>query len=64
MKFDIQGHRGARGYLPENTLAGFERASQDRFFLCVEEKDAKFNVQEVTSLLQNTGALRVAEVAK
>src|ERR687891_2818089 len=23
---DIQGHRGARGHAPENTLAGFERA--------------------------------------
>jgi glycerophosphoryl diester phosphodiesterase len=25
---DVQGHRGARGHLPENTLAGFERALQ------------------------------------
>ena len=24
--FDLQGHRGARGHAPENTLAGFERA--------------------------------------
>jgi glycerophosphoryl diester phosphodiesterase len=24
--FDIQGHRGARGHAPENTLPGFERA--------------------------------------
>ena len=24
--FDLQGHRGARGYAPENTLPGFERA--------------------------------------
>ena len=24
--FDLQGHRGARGHTPENTLAGFERA--------------------------------------
>ncbi|MBE0548996.1 MAG: glycerophosphodiester phosphodiesterase [Rubrivivax sp.] len=24
--FDLQGHRGARGLLPENSLAGFERA--------------------------------------
>ena len=23
---DVQGHRGARGYLPENTLPGFSRA--------------------------------------
>jgi glycerophosphoryl diester phosphodiesterase len=26
MAFDLQGHRGARGLLPENTLAGFARA--------------------------------------
>jgi glycerophosphoryl diester phosphodiesterase len=26
MKFDLQGHRGARGLAPENTLAGFARA--------------------------------------
>ncbi len=26
MGFDVQGHRGARGLLPENTLAGFEYA--------------------------------------
>lgn len=25
-EFDLQGHRGARGLLPENTLAGIERA--------------------------------------
>ena len=24
--FDLQGHRGARGLAPENTLAAFERA--------------------------------------
>jgi glycerophosphoryl diester phosphodiesterase len=24
--FDVQGHRGARGHAPENTIAGFERA--------------------------------------
>ncbi|HEU4515678.1 MAG TPA: hypothetical protein VFR77_00105, partial [Steroidobacteraceae bacterium] len=24
--FDLQGHRGARGLAPENTLAGFARA--------------------------------------
>lgn len=26
LAFDMQGHRGARGLAPENTLAGFERA--------------------------------------
>ena len=28
--FDLQGHRGARGLAPENTLAAFERALRDR----------------------------------
>ena len=28
--FDLQGHRGARGLAPENTLAGFETALLDR----------------------------------
>lgn len=27
-QIDLQGHRGAKGLLPENTLAGFERAIQ------------------------------------
>ncbi|WP_439587852.1 glycerophosphodiester phosphodiesterase [Hydrogenophaga sp.] len=26
LAFDVQGHRGARGLAPENTIAGFERA--------------------------------------
>ena len=28
--FDLQGHRGARGLAPENTLAAFRRALDDR----------------------------------
>jgi hypothetical protein len=51
-------------YHPMFNLPGFERASQDRFFLCIEEEDSKFDTQEITRLLESTGALRVAEVAK
>ncbi|MGH7363982.1 MAG: glycerophosphodiester phosphodiesterase family protein, partial [Candidatus Methylomirabilales bacterium] len=29
-RFDVQGHRGARGLVPENTLPAFERALQLR----------------------------------
>ena len=29
-RFDVQGHRGARGLVPENTLPAFERAMQLR----------------------------------
>ncbi len=40
----------------------FERASRDRFFLCVEAKDPHFNVPEIKALLRDTGAILVAEV--
>ena len=51
-------------YHPMFGVPNFDRASQDRFFLCIEETDAKFDVQAITSFLQGTGALSVAEVAK
>lgn len=51
-------------YHPMFNLPGFERASQDRFFLCIEQKDKKFDVSETTNFLQTTGALRVDEVAR
>ena len=38
---------------------GFERASQDRFFLAVELTDAKFEQAEVRQLLSEAGALDV-----
>ena len=34
--FDLQGHRGARGLAPENTIAAFERALE-----VVREKEAQ-----------------------
>jgi hypothetical protein len=51
-------------YHPMFNVPGFERASQDRFFLCIEEADKKFDLQETARLLEETGALRVAQVAK
>ena len=51
-------------YHPMFNVPNFERASQDRFFLCVEQKDKKFNVDEVTNLLSHTGALQVSPVAR
>lgn len=37
----------------------FDRASQDRFFLLIEAKDAKYDADETRSTLEKTGALRV-----
>lgn len=51
-------------YHPMFNVPGFERASQDRFFLCIEEADKLFDMQETTRLLEETGALRVAQVAR
>jgi hypothetical protein len=40
----------------------FELASQDRFFLCIEATDPKFDAKEVAQFLQSTGASDVSEV--
>lgn len=51
-------------YHPMFSVPNFDRASQDRFFLCVEQKDKKFNADEITRLLENTGALHISQVAR
>jgi len=38
-------------YHPVFNVPRFELASRDRFFLCIQSKDAKFNVEEVKSFL-------------
>ena len=40
----------------------FERATQDRFFLCIESRDNRF--AEADSFLRKLGALNVSEVAR
>jgi hypothetical protein len=49
-------------YHPVFNVPGFQRASQDRFFLAIEIQDRKFDQNETRSFLQNLGALAVAEV--
>jgi hypothetical protein len=41
----------------------FARASQDRFFLCIEATDPRFEVDETTNFLVHLNALGVSRVA-
>jgi hypothetical protein len=41
---------------------GFARASQDRFFLCVEASDPWFSAERVSSIFAQYGAVRISEV--
>ncbi len=49
-------------YHPMFNLAGFARASRDRFFLCIETDDPRFERHEVKRLLEDLGPLRIDEV--
>lgn len=49
-------------YHPLFTLDGFERASHDRFFLCVEAKEPRFDDALIARVLVQHGAERVASV--
>jgi hypothetical protein len=53
-----------RPYHPMFNLPEFERASQDRFFLCIEAGDALFDEDKTRAFLQGLGPLMVAEVGK
>jgi hypothetical protein len=43
---------------------GFERASQDRYFLCIEAVDPRFDTADTRTFLEGTGALAVVEVER
>lgn len=49
-------------YHPIFNTPGFERATNDRYFLCIESKDPKFDAQAVRAFLESTGAEAVSEV--
>ena len=51
-------------YHPMFNLRQFERASQDRFFLCIEARDAAFDSSRTREFLQTLAPLQIAEVPK
>ena len=49
-------------YHPMFNLRAFERASQDRFFLCIEARDTLFDVAATRRFLAELAPVRVMEV--
>lgn len=49
-------------YHPVFNAPGFERASQDRFFLCIEAADPRFDAAVVRRLLEEFSPLNISEV--
>jgi hypothetical protein len=52
-----------RLYHPIFAAQDFERASVDRFFLCVESSDPSFEAQQLRDIFERHGAEHVTEVA-
>ncbi len=53
-----------RLYHPVFNTPGFERATRDKFFLCVEASDPKFDLDEVRSLLEQFDPDQISEVER
>ncbi len=53
-----------RPYHPMFNLPQFERASQDRFFLCIEADDVQFDLIQTREFLQTLEPIEISEVAK
>jgi len=51
-----------RPHHPLFSVPQFERATQDRFFLCIESADPKFNLAEARSFLEQFHPMGVTEV--
>jgi hypothetical protein len=53
-----------RPHHPLFNILEFERASQDRFFLCIEARDRIFHPAQTREFLQSLNPLSIAEVPK
>lgn len=51
-----------RAYHPIFNTPGFENATRDRFFLCVEADDPRFDLEATRTLLERQSPLAVQEV--
>jgi hypothetical protein len=51
-----------RPHHPLFSIPEFDRASQDRFFLCIEARDRKFHHKETRAFLQRLNPLSITEV--
>ena len=49
-------------YHPVFNVESFERASRDRFFLCIQARDPQFDAMSTKKFLENLKPLRVSEV--
>ena len=49
-------------YHPVFNVPRFERASVDKFFLCIESSDPQFRIEDVLQFLRETGANEVSVV--
>src|SRR5215831_18248923 len=49
-------------HCPLFTVERFKRASDDKFFVCIESTDKKFNLADATKFLEGIGAKNVTEV--
>jgi Protein of unknown function (DUF3341) len=54
--------RLTRLYHPIFAAKGFERASRDRFFICVEARDPRFDAASIRDVLRELGASEIDEV--
>jgi hypothetical protein len=49
-------------YHPVFNVPNFEQATRNRFLLCIESTDPKFDVETTTAFLKSLGAREVTEV--